>query len=193
MQKYIWIDLVHICICLNRFHGFSTHNLPPSLLVTPCSHLIFPCSIVLIIQLLLIPKSKLMPRSPSMPRSQPMSSYPLYSSLVFCRSQVPISVTAKCLTQPRFLSFPCPAEKLTISEDGNEAATFDLSAPIILATRSQVYWKDHSPSTGPIQSLYFLRTHSCFNTPTLTIPIPPDPGSHDLSVLDYCLSIVPLV
>ena len=44
---------------------------------------------------LLIPKSKLTPRSPSTPRSQPMSGYPLYSSLVFCHSQVPISVTAK--------------------------------------------------------------------------------------------------
>ena len=37
----------------------------------------------------LIPKSKLTPRS------QPMSSYPLYSSLMFHRSQAPISITAK--------------------------------------------------------------------------------------------------
>ena len=53
---------------------------------------------------LLIPKPKLMPRSISTPRSQPMSSYLLYSSLVFHCSQVPISVTTKCLAQPRFLS-----------------------------------------------------------------------------------------
>ena len=46
-------------------------------------------------QKLLIPKSELTPRFSSMPRSQPMSSYPLYSSLVFCHSQAPISVTAK--------------------------------------------------------------------------------------------------
>ena len=30
---------------------------------------------------------------------------------------------------------------------------------------NQVYWKDHSPSAVPIQFLYFLLTHSCFNTP----------------------------
>ena len=41
----------------------------------------------------------------------------------------------------------------------------DLSVPVILTTGSQVYWKDHSPSTIPIQFLYFLLTHSCFNTP----------------------------
>ena len=137
--------------------------------------------------------SLLIPKSELMPRSQPMSSCPLYSSLVIHHSQAPIFITAKRLTQPQFPSFPCPAEKLTISKDGNEAAAFDLSAPVILVTGSQVYWKDHSPSTVPIQSLYFLHIHSCFNTLTLTIPIPPNPGSHDLSILDYCLSVVPLV
>ena len=35
------------------------------------------------------------PRSPSTPRSQALSSYLLYSSLVFHRSQAPISITAK--------------------------------------------------------------------------------------------------
>ena len=37
-----------------------------------------------------------------------------------------------------------------ISEDGNKAAAFYLSALRTLATRSQVYWKDHSPSTVSI-------------------------------------------
>ena len=49
---------------------------------------------------LLIPKPKFTPRSISMPRSQPMSSYLLYSSLVFCCSQAPISIATKRLAQP---------------------------------------------------------------------------------------------
>ena len=57
--------------------------------------------------LLLIPKSELTPRSPSVPRSQPMSSYPLYSSLMFYHSQAP--------HQLQFLSLPCLAKMLTIS------------------------------------------------------------------------------
>ena len=44
---------------------------------------------------LLIPKPELTPRSIPMPRFQPMSSYPLYSSLMFCCSQAPISVATK--------------------------------------------------------------------------------------------------
>ena len=38
-----------------------------------------------------------------MPRFQPMSSYLLYSSLVFHHSQAPISIAIKCLAQPRSL------------------------------------------------------------------------------------------
>ena len=34
-----------------------------------------------------------------MPRSKSKPRYLLYSSLVFCHSQAPIFVTAKCLTQ----------------------------------------------------------------------------------------------
>ena len=107
---------------------------------------------------LLIPKSELTPRS------QPMSSYPLYSSLMFHCSQAPLPATISIIPM---LSqdanyFRKPS---IISEDGNEVAAFDLSAPGILTTRSQVYWKDHSPSTIPVQFLYFLLTHSCFNTP----------------------------
>ena len=52
---------------------------------------------------LLILKPGLMPRSIPMPRFQPLSSYPFYSSLMFCRSQVPIPVIAKHLIPPRFL------------------------------------------------------------------------------------------
>ena len=121
---------------------------------------------------LLILKSELMPRSPSMPRSQPMPSYLLYSSLVFCCSQVPISITAKHLTQPWFPSLPCSAETLTIS-------TSQVIVPRVVTRqprsifRPQVSWWPEVKYIGrvvlhqhfPIQSLYFLLIHSCFNTP----------------------------
>ena len=50
-----------------------------------------------------IPKPELTPRSIPTPRFQPMSSYPLYSSLMFCCSQAPISIAIKRLAQPRSL------------------------------------------------------------------------------------------
>ena len=107
--------------------------------------------------ILLIPKSGLMPRSPSVPRSQPLSSYPLYSSLVFHCSQAPISITAKRLTQPRFPSFLCLAKKLTIPASQVPFLRRVTRQPcsifwpsVILMTGSQVYWKGHSPSTVPI-------------------------------------------
>ena len=139
--------------------------------------------------LLLIPKSGLTPRS------QPMSSYLLYSSLVFCHSQAPIFVTAKCLTQLRFPSFLCLAEKLTIPASQMpfprtvmRRPCLIFQPPVILMTGSQVYWKGHSPSTVPIQFLYLLHTHSCFN-----IPVLPNPGSHDISIPDYCSSVISVV
>ena len=108
--------------------------------------------------LLLIPKPKFMPRSISMPRSQPMSNYPLYLSLMFCHSQAPISAATKCLAQPEIsINPPSSAETLIIthkpciiSKDGNKVATFYPLALCTLATRSQVYWKDCSPSTVSI-------------------------------------------
>ena len=78
-----------------------------------------------------------------------------------------------------------------ISEEGNKTAVFALSAPVILATGSQVYWKDHSPSIVPIQFLHFLLTCSCFNTPDH--PCLLDPRSCDLSSLDYYSSMISLV
>ena len=45
-----------------------------------------------------------MPRSISTPRSQPRPRYLLYSSLMFCHSQAPISITTKCPAQPQFPS-----------------------------------------------------------------------------------------
>ena len=107
--------------------------------------------------ILLIPKSGLTPRSPSVPRSQPLSSYLLYSSLVFHCSQVPISITAKRLAQPRFPSFLCLAKRLTIPESQvpfprtvMRRPCLIFQHPLIMMTGSQVYWKGHSPSTVPI-------------------------------------------
>ena len=73
--EYIWIDLIR-SIYAPYMYSFFTFLL------------------------LLIPKSKLTPRSISMPRSQPIPSYPLYSSLVFRCSQVPISIATKHPAQP---------------------------------------------------------------------------------------------
>ena len=171
MQKHIWIDLVHICICLNMLPFSQCHAYHIALMA--CWHSWGYRSSMIVDSLLfhvkylisyiyhgivLIPKHKLMPRSISMPRSQPMSSYPLYSSLVFCHSQAPISVATKCLAQPEIsINPPSSAEMLIIthkpciiSEDGNKVATFYPLALCTLATRSQVYWKDCSPSTVSI-------------------------------------------
>ena len=55
---------------------------------------------------------------------------------------------------------------------------------------NQVYWKGHSPSTVPIQFLHLLHICSCFNNPD---PVLPNPGSHDISVPDYCSSMISVV
>ena len=107
---------------------------------------------------LLIPKSELMPRS------QPMSSYLLYSSLVFHHSQVPcpamISVTPMLGRDANHFHKPS-----NIFKGGNEAATFDLLAPGILTTGSRVYWEDCSPSTVPHSILIFSTNPLLFQHP----------------------------
>ena len=42
--------------------------------------------------------SMLIPKTEPTPRFQPMSNYPLYSSLVFRHSQAPISIVIECHT-----------------------------------------------------------------------------------------------
>ena len=113
-----------------------------------------------------------MPRSPSTPKSQPMSSYLLYSSLVFCHSQAPISITAKHLAQPQFPSLPCSAKMLTIST-GQVIFPRAVTRRPHLIFRPQVSWWPEVEYIGrivlhqqfPIQFLYFLLIHYCFNTP----------------------------
>ena len=51
------------------------------------------------------------------------------------------------------------------SEGGNEAATFNLSAPGILMTRSQVYWEGCSPSTLPHSIIIFSTNPFLFQHP----------------------------
>ena len=127
---------------------------------------------------MLIPKSELTPRSPSVPRSQPMSSYLLYSSLMFHCSQAPISVTAKRLTQPQFPSFLWLAKRLTIP-------TSQVSFPrmvmrwLHLTFLPQLSWLPEDKYIGRIiphqQSLfnsYIFYSPVPVSTPlTLTIPI----------------------
>ena len=116
-----------------------------------------------------------------------MSSYPLYSSLMFHCSQAPISITAKRLTQPRFLSFPCSAKTLTIS-----ASQVSFPRTVMRQLHStfwpQVSWRPETKYIGRI----ILHQQSPFNpylfyspipvsTPlTLTIPVLLDPKSCDL-------------
>ena len=65
------------------------------------------------------------------PRSQPMSSYPLYSSLMFHHSQVPCPAMIPII--PMLGQEADHSRKPSaISENGNEAAVFDLSAPCYL-------------------------------------------------------------
>ena len=157
-----------------------------------------PLSILLLIYQLGLPPvrhtlSLLIPKPKLMPRSQPISSYPLYSSLMFHHSQVPCPAMISIIP-------PCSAETLTISrkpsiisKDGNEVAPLYLLAPCTLVTRSQVYWRDHSPSTVSIQFLPLLLTCPCFNTPDPHHPRLLDPRSCDLSSSDYCSSVISLV
>ena len=135
-----------------------------------------------------------MPRSIPMPRSQPMSSYLLYSSLMFHHSQAPISIATKCpspsqpSTHLHRNQVPCPAmisvdppvlaETLIIthrlciiSGGGNEAAAFYPFGLRTLATGSQLYWKDHSPSSVPLYFSSLLLTCPCFNTPDPHHPV----------------------
>ena len=149
---------------------------------------------------LLIPKSKLTPRSLSAPRSQPISSYQLYSSLVFHCSQAPISVVAKRLTQPWFPSLLCLAKMLTIP-----TSQVIFPGAVMRQLRSifqpQVSWRPEVKYIGRV----ILHQQSPFNpynfyspipvsTPlTLTIPVLLDPRSCDLSSSDYYSSMISLV
>ena len=74
----------------------------------------------------------------------------LQPSTHLCRNQAPcpamISVNPLCLAEMLIITCrPC-----ILSKDSNKAAMFYILAPCTLATRSQVYWKDHPPSTVPI-------------------------------------------
>ena len=96
-----------------------------------------------------------------------MSNYPLYSSLVFHHSQTTISITAKHLTQPRFPSFPCLAEMLTISAS-------QLSFPRMvmrqtcLTFQPQVSWRLEVKYIGRI----ILHQQSPFNPYLFYSPVP---------------------
>ena len=139
---------------------------------------------------------------------------------IHIHAQIPAYVQLPTLFQPRVLSQPSAhlhcnqapysgmisvdppflAETLIItrrpciiSEDSNEAAAFYLSALHTLVARSQVYWKDHSPSPVSIYFLPLLLTHPCFNTSDPHPPCLLDPRSCDPSSSDYYSSMISLV
>ena len=87
--------VIHSCLVWYLFHQCKKSHSDPlwSGLIRELVQELIDVSYVL------IPKFKPMPRSTSTPRSKSKPRYPLYSSLVSCHNQMPISVTAK---------HPCP-------------------------------------------------------------------------------------
>ena len=118
---------------------------------------------------------------------------PLQQSAHLCCNQAPgpatISVNPPVLAETLII----PHRLCIISVDGNEVAMFYPSALHTLATGSQLYRKDHSPSLVSIYFLPLLLTHPCFNTPDPHHPCLLDPRSCDPSSLEYYSSVISLV
>ena len=149
---------------------------------------------------MLIPKSKLTPRSPIHAQIPAYVQLPtLFQPHVLSQpsahlhhSQAPhpatISVTPVLSREANYFHKPS-----NISEGGNKAAMFDLSAPGILTTRSQVYWEDYSPSTVPHSILIFSTNLFLFQHPW---PLPSPfylTLSHVTFGSDYYSSVISLV
>ena len=115
---------------------------------------------------LLTPKTEPMPRSITTPRSQPMSSYPLYFSLVFRRSQAPISVATKRLAQPRSLPSLRPQPRHPSSPVGY------VSFPQTVTGQLPVIFTAHTPWQP--EGNYIRRTifHHQFSLVCTLIPHP---------------------
>ena len=71
-----------------------------------------------------------------------------------------ISITPKLSQDTNYFHKPS-----NISKGSNEATAFDLLAPGILMTGSQVYWEDCSPSTVPHSILIFSTNLFLFKHP----------------------------
>ena len=150
-------------------------------------------------EVLLIARSKPMPRSKSTPRFKSEPWYPLYSSLVFHHSQVPISVIAKhsCPVMILLIFHPqpkCPSPLIhnvmfLLMVTRWPHSTFWLYAPWQpVATHSRGLITLHHFSFV----LYpFSIIHSCFNAPDPHHFI--DPKSHDFFVSDSYSSADSLV
>ena len=149
----------------------------------------------------LMPRSRPMPRSTSMPRSQPMPRYPLYSSLVFHCSQVPISVTSKCPAQPQFLL-------IFWSQPKHHSPPIHYMSLLPMVTRRphSTLWP-HTP--WQLEVAHSRRLITCHHIPFISYPSSPpipvsisltptiavlvDPRSHDFSVSDYYSSVTSVV
>ena len=132
-----------------------------------------------------LPRPKSMPRSTPMPRFKSKPRYPLYSSLVFCCSQAPIShhnpIDLPSLAKASFITHTL----CDVSTDGDEAAAF--------------HFQPHTPWQLAITQSKRLTSHHhfcSFLTPFLSsIPVSISltlanpcclvaPKSHDSSVLE---------
>ena len=98
-------------------------------------------------------RSKPMPRSKTMPRSKSKPRYPLYSSLVFCHSQGPMSCHDPINLLSLAKALPTTCTLHDASAGGNKTAAFCFSAPCTLVTSSHPFKEvNHSSSF----SLHFL-------------------------------------
>ena len=95
---------------------------------------------------------------------------------------------------------PVLAETLVITHrlciiyiGSNEVAAFYPFSLHTLATVSQLYQKDRSPSSVSLYFLPLLLICPCFNTPDPHHPHLLDPRSHDPSCSDYHSSVISLV
>ena len=125
---------------------------------------------------------------------------PLQPSTHLHRSQAPISIAAKCLTQPQFLSLLCSAETLTISTSQVLFLRTVMRWPCLIF-RPQVSWRPEVKHIGriilhqqsPFSSYIFYSPVPVSAPLTLTIPVLLDPRSCDLSSSDYYSSVISLV
>ena len=128
-----------------------------------------------------------------MPRSKSKPRYPLYSSLVFCCSQAPMS------SHNPIDLLPSATVSLTtqilhdISTGGGETAPFHFLAPCTLVTGSHPFKGLITLHHFPFISYPFSITCSCFNFPDPHHHCLVDPRSHDLPISDYYSSIFSLV
>ena len=111
-----------------------------------------------------LPRPKSMPRSTPIPRFKSKPRYPLYSSLVFCYSQAPIShhnpIDLPSLAKASFITHAL----CDVSTDSDEVAAFHFQ-PHTLATGNHSVKEANLSSSFLFIPYPFSILHSCFNIP----------------------------